>query len=172
LLLVAFVAAFFNSPAGWGAEADTNKEPWDKFGVEAGYFLSAENSGVRLGAGIGVDINAEELLGLDSSISAFRVGALRPFTENRRHRSDFRWFSINRDGNRQIFQDIDIEDNEGNQIPIDAGSTVDAFFDLDIYQLAYSYSFLQGERLDLAIQVGACIMPIAVWLSVAGVTDE
>lgn len=172
LLLAAFVVVFFNSPASWGAEPDTNKEPWEKFGIEAGYFLSAVNSGFRLGAGVGVDIDAEELLGLDSSISAFRVGALWRFTENRRHRLDFSWFSINRDGTRQILQDIVIEDDDGNQTPIDAGSTVEAFFDIDIYQLNYSYSFLQDERLDLALQIGAYVMPIDVGLSVAGAIDE
>lgn len=130
------------------------------------------DSGFRLGTGLGVDIDVEELLGLDSSSSVFRVGALWRFTENRRHRFDFSWFSLNRDGSRQILQDIVIEEKDGNEIPINAGSTVDAFFDLDIYQLAYSYSFLQDDRLDLAVQIGAYIMPIDVGLSVAGAIGE
>ena len=171
-LLAAMLVMFFFPPASWGSETDTNKEPWEKFGIQAGYFLSAVDSGFRLGTGIGVDIDVEDLLGLDSSNSVFRVGALWRFTDNRRHRLDFSWFSLNRDGSRQILQDIVIEDKDGNEIPIDAGSTVDAFFDLDIYQFAYSYSFLQDERLDLAVQIGAYIMPIDVGLSVSGVIDE
>jgi hypothetical protein len=171
-LLAVTVVMSLIPPVSWGAEADTNTEPWEKFGIQAGYFLSAVDSGFRLGTGIGVDIDVEDLLGLDSSASVFRVGALWRFTDNLRHRLDFSWFSLYRDGTRQILQDITIEDNDGNQIPINAGSTVDAFFDLDIYQLAYSYSFLQDERLDLAIQIGAYIMPIDVGLSVAGAIDE
>ena len=171
-LLAVTVVLSLIPPDSWGAEADTHTEPWEKFGVQAGYFLSAVDSGVRLGTGIGVDIDVEDLLGLDSSASVFRVGALWRFTENRRHRLDFSWFSLNRDGTRQILQDIVIEDKDGNEIPINAGSTVDAFFDLDIYQLNYSYSFLQDERLDLAVQIGAYIMPIDVGLSVVGVIDE
>ena len=171
-LLAATVVMFFFPPASWGSETDTNKEPWEKFGIQAGYFLSAVDSGFRLGTGIGVDIDVEDLLGLDSSNSVFRVGALWRFTNNRRHRLDFSWFSLNRDGSRQILQDIVIDDKDGNEIPINAGSTVDAFFDLDIYQLAYSYSFIQDDRLDLAVQIGAYIMPIDVGLSVAGAIDE
>ena len=171
-LLAAIVVMFFFPPASWGSETDMNPEPWEKFGIQAGYFLSAVDSGLRLGTGIGVDIDVEDLLGLDSNSSVFRVGALWRFTENRRHRFDFSWFSLNRDGTRQILQDIVIEDRDGNEIPINAGSTVDAFFDLDIYQLAYSYSFLQDDRLDLAVQIGAYIMPIDVGLSVAGAIDE
>jgi len=171
-LLAATVVVFLIPLVSWGAEPGTNTEPWEKFGLQGGYFLSAVDSGVRLGTGIGVDIDVEDLLGLDSSASVFRVGALWRFTDNRRHRLDFNWFSLNRDGSRQILQDITIEDNNGNQIPIKSGSTVDAFFDLDIYQLSYSYSFLQDERLDLALQIGTYIMPIDVGLSVAGAIDE
>ena len=33
-------------------------------------------------------------------------------------------------------------------------------FDLDIYELAYSYSFFQDERIDLAASIGLYVMPI------------
>ena len=172
LLLAASAVVLVFTPASWSAETDANQEPWEKFGIQAGYFLSAVDSGFRLGTSIGVDIDVEDLLDLDASSSVFRVGALWRFTENRRHRLDFSWFSLNRDGSRQVLEDFTIEDKDGNLIEINAGSTVDAFFDLDIYQLAYSYSFIQDDRLDLAVQIGAYVMPIDVGLSVAGAIDE
>lgn len=56
-------------------------------------------------------------------------------TKNRRHRLDFTWFSLKRDGQRRILDDIVIEDDEGNKIDIPAGITLEAFFDLDIYEI-------------------------------------
>ena len=49
-LLAATVVMFFFPPASWGSETDTDREPWEKFGIQAGYFLSAVDSGFRLGA--------------------------------------------------------------------------------------------------------------------------
>ena len=171
LLLAAFVVVFFNSPASWGAESETPKEPWEKFSIQAGYFLTAIDSSVRLGSGLGVDIDVEELLDLDTSSSVFRLGAQWRFTENRRHRLDFSWFSLNRDGTRQVLQDFSFENKNGEIVNVPAGSEVNSFFDLDIYELSYSYSFLQDDRVDLAGSIGLYVMPIDVGLSVTGLID-
>jgi hypothetical protein len=61
---------------------------------------------------------------------------------------------------RRILDDIPIEDDDGEVIIIPSGTTVETFFDLDIYQLNYSYSFFQDERIDLAAGIGVYIMPI------------
>lgn len=111
--MAATVVLFFFPPASWGSETDTQTEPWEKYGIQAGYFLSAVDSGVRLGTGAGVDIDVEGLLGLDSSSSVFRVGALWRFTENRRHRLDFSWFSLKRDGTRRVIEDFSFENKDG-----------------------------------------------------------
>jgi hypothetical protein len=171
-LLAATVVMFFLPTAGRASETDTHTEPWEKFGIQAGYFLSAVDSGVRLGTGLGVDIDVEDLLGLDSSSSVFRVGALWRFTENRRHRLDFSWFSLNRDGTRRVLEDFSFENKDGETIVVNAGTTVDAFFDVDLYQLAYSYSFLQDDRLDLAGLIGVYVAPIDVGLAVSGLVNE
>lgn len=149
-------------------------DPWEKVGVNLGVFLSALNTSFRIGSGIGVNIDVEEALDLDSSDTVFRADAMWRFTDNRRHRLDFTWFSFRRDGSRTIGQDITIEDKDGNPITIEAGTNVDANFDLDIYELAYSYSFIQDERIDLAAGIGLYIMPIDLGLRAAGAveTDE
>ena len=171
LLATCWVALLLLPTSIWAAEP-SDEQPWEKFSIQAGYFLAAVDSGVRLGTGIGIDIDVEDLLGLDSTNSVFRIGTLWRFTDNRRHRIDFSWFSLNRDGNRTIDQDITFENENGEQVTIDAGSEVSAFFDLDIYQLTYSYSFLQDDRVDLAGSLGFYIMPINVGLTVSGVVDE
>lgn len=146
--------------------------PWEKFGVNLGLFASATSSGFRIGSGVGMSVDVEEALDLDSSTLAFRADALWRFTQNRRHRLDFTWFSIHRDGDKVIGQDITIEDPDGNPVVIEAGTQVEGRFDLDIYELAYSYSFFQDERVDLAAGLGLYIMPMEFGLSAAGLVDR
>ncbi|MFO7713341.1 hypothetical protein [Desulfosarcina sp.] len=146
--------------------------PWETFGVNLGVFVSATDTSFRIGSGIGLNIDAEEALNLDATNTVFRADALWRFSDNQRHRLDFTWFSLNRDATRQIGQDITIEDKDGNPITIDAGSTVETHFDFDIYELAYSYSFFQDDRVDLAVGIGLFLMPLDFGLRSAGVVDE
>ena len=146
--------------------------PWEKFGANVGVFLAAVDSNIRIGSGIGIDIDVEEALDLESTNTVFRADALWRFTENRRHRLDLIWFAFRRDGNRRILDDIPIEDDDGNVITIPIGTTVDTFFDLDVYQLNYSYSFFQDERIDLAAGIGVYVMPINLGIQVSGLVDE
>jgi hypothetical protein len=146
--------------------------PWEKVGANVGVFLAAVDSNIRIGSGIGIDIDVEEALDLESTNTVFRADALWRFTENRRHRLDLIWFAFRRDGNRRILDDIPIEDDDGNVITIPTGTTVDTFFDLDVYQLNYSYSFFQDERIDLAAGIGVYVMPINLGIQVSGLVDE
>jgi len=161
-LFVAASLLFFIQPA---MAEDT---PWEKFNLDLGYFIANTDTGVRLGSGLGVSVDMEELLGLDSTDSAFRVGASWRFTDNRRHRLDFQWFSFGRDGSRTIGEDIHYKDKDGNDQVIEAGTYVESYFDFDIYQLAYSYSFFQDDRIDLAGSLGLYVMPIEFGMNATG----
>jgi hypothetical protein len=88
-------------------------------------FLANVDSNIRIGSGIGIDIDVEEALDLESTNTVLRADALWRFTENRRHRLDLIWFAFRRDGNRRILDDIPIEDDDGNVIIIPTGATVD-----------------------------------------------
>ena len=171
-LCVFFMAGliFLIKPA-WAENPVSNDTPWEKFNVNLGYFISNVNTDLRIGSGLGLSVDAEELLGLDITNSVFRVDASWRFTENRRHRLDFTWFSFRRNGSNTIGQDFTIEDNEGNEIIIPANTQVESFFDLDIYQPAYSYSFFQDDRMDLAASIGLYIMPINFGLKATGLVD-
>jgi hypothetical protein len=158
--------------AAMAGEWNLEEKPWEKFSVNTGVFLTAVDSSVRFGSGLGVDIDVEKALDLNSTNTVFRADALWRFTQNRRHRIDFTWFSFKRDGNRQIIEDIIIEDDDGNTITIPSGTSVEAFFDLDIYELAYSYSFFQDDRIDLAAGIGIYVMPIDFGIKVSGLLDE
>jgi hypothetical protein len=171
-LSIVVIAVLLLPAVSGGSEGQSNAQPWETVGLSAGYFISDVDTSLRLGAGLGVDIDLEDLLGLDSTNSVFRVGGLWRFTDNQRHRLDLSWFSLSRDSTLEILGDITFENDEGEEITIGAGTTVDSFFDLDIYQLSYSYSFFQDDRLDLAAGIGLYIMPIDLGLSTSGFVNE
>ena len=171
LTLTMAVVFFLIPQAGWSEQSDLEGRPWEKVSVNLGVFFSAVDSSFRIGSGVGLDIDVEDLLDLDSSNTVFRTDAMWRFSENRRHRLDFTWFAFRRDGSRQIAGDITIGEGD-DQITIDAGTTVEAFFDLDIYELAYSYSFLQDDRIDLAAGIGFYVMPMDFGIKASGLVDE
>lgn len=153
---------------------ETKKEqhPWEKMAFTFGGFLSDTNSSVRLGSGAGVDIDLEELLGMDSTNIVYRLDWHWRFTENRKHRINLNWFSLNRSGESTIAQDIEIPQKDGEDFTtIPAGTEVESYLNLDIYQLAYSYSFLQDNRIDLAAQFGLYVMPIDFGFEATGFAD-
>ncbi len=147
--------------------------PWAKFSLNMGGFLSTTNTDLRFGSGIGVSVDLEEALGLDVENRVYRMEGSWRFTDNRRHRLDLSWFSLHRSGERTVTDEIIITPPEGGEdIEILPGTEVKSFFDLDIYQLNYSYSFIQDDRLDFGGQFGLYIMPISFGFSATGLLDE
>ncbi len=172
LILCMFLIGWMLATPVWGDDGDSSSGPWEKFGVNAGVFLSSTSSNMRLGSGVGVSLDVEKLLGLNSTNSVFRIDALWRFSDNRRHRLDLSWFSLRRSGDRILSEDIVIEDPDGGDININTGAQLSTFFNLDIYQFTYSYSFYQDDRIDLAVSAGAYIMPMDFGIKVTGVVDE
>lgn len=57
-----------------------SENPWEKFGVNLGVFVSALDTTFRIGSGVGLDIDVEEALDLDTSDTVFRTEASWRFT--------------------------------------------------------------------------------------------
>lgn len=154
------------------ADEYTNDSPWKKLSFDAGVFLTSTNTSLRFGSGVGVSVDLEEALGMDTTNSVYRLGGYWRFTKNRRHRLDLSWFSLHRTGDKKILDQIVIEPPGGGEdIVLNPGTEVKSEFDLDIYQINYSYSFIQDERLDICAQVGLYIMPISFSLSASGLVN-
>lgn len=147
--------------------------PWEKRSLNLGLYITEMNTKLRFGAeGLGFDIDAEEVLKLDTNTFTFRVDGYWRFSDNRRHRLDLRYISFHREGERSLLRDIEFEGPRGNTIEIPAGTYVESNFDLDIYQASYSYSFFQDDRVDLAAISGLYIMPIDLSIHSKGVINE
>jgi len=158
---------------GPSAADDTAEDtPWAKFSFNAGAFLSNTATNVRFGSGLGVTVNVEDALGLEAENQVFRLETYWRFTDNRRHRVDFSWFSLKRDATRKLTDDITINPPNQDEITLETGTVIDSFFDLDIYQVNYRYSFYQDERLDMSGGIGLYVMPISFGVSSTGLVDE
>jgi hypothetical protein len=156
----------------WAKDVDAKDKPWKKFNVDVGYLISSLNTDLELGAkGLGVKVDVEDLLGMDSTNSVFKLKGFWRFTDNLRHRFGFEYSSYRRDGNRRVLEDFTIEDKDGNEITIPAGSQVSSHFDLDIIKGTYTYSFIQDDRMDLALGLGLYWMPIDVGISSTGLIN-
>ncbi len=170
-MLICLMLSVTTSPV-MGTEAEQQKDPWNKYAITLGAFISKLDTSVRVGSGFGLDLDAEEFLDMESSNTVFRVSGLWRFTDNKRHRLDLSWFAFYRSGSTTVLEDFEIEDKDGNIIPIAAGTEVDSVLNIDIFQLAYSYSFLQDDRIDLAALFGFYIMPIYIGVEVSGLAAE
>jgi len=164
-VLLTSTACFF---AAWPSSADesTNKSsPWERYSANLGVFFATTSSSARLGGtSAGVEFDVEDTLGLSKGNNAFRIDAFWRFTDSRRHRVDFSWFSLNRSGSKVLTRDIEID---GTTFP--TGSTVSSSLDLDIYKGAYSWSFFQDDRLDIAAEVGLYVAPMSLNIDASGI---
>lgn len=172
LAISTILLSFILTAPALGKNRDDDTGPWEKFGINIGVFIADADSKVLIGSSVAFDLDPEKILGLDSTNAIFRIDALWRFSNNRRHRLDLSWFAFRRSGERTLTKDIIIESPEGEQIIINAGTQVSSTFDFDIYQLKYSYSFFQDNRIDLAASLGTFVMPIDFDIQASGLADK
>ena len=166
VFLFIFLALFCTQALAEEKPAKQNVEnlPWSEFNINMGVFLSSTNSNVRLSAkGIGVGIDVEDALGLDTTTNVLRLGGTWRFSDNRRHRADVSWFALRRNGDTTLGRDIVI-----NGVTYPTGTAISTALDLDVYKTSYTYSFLQDDRMDVGFGLGLYIMPISFDFNASG----
>jgi len=147
------------------AFAEQTDGPWEKWSLSLGGFAASLSNDVRIGTpGVGAEINLEETLGLESSETVFRVDGAYRFGSSRRHRMDLTWFDLSREATRTLTDDINVD---GTNYPV--GTTVDSEFDLAFYNVRYSYSFLQDDRVDFAGSVGLHVTDLGLAVRATGI---
>lgn len=130
--------------------------PWEKGSVSFGGFVAAFDSSVTFGVNnFGVNVNAEELLKLDSTLTVLRLGALYRPGKSRRHQIDVSWAAYHRDGHATLDREIEIGDET---LPV--GADVDTVFNFDIIRGTYSYALLQDDRMRIGLGLGMYVVPV------------
>ena len=148
------------------AETDPSDLPWEKMYLNLGAYFATMDSGFRLASstiGIGVDLDVEDLLGLSTSDSAFRIDYGWRFTENKRHKLQLGWFNFDRSGSKFLSAPVELPDGEGGTTIL--SGQLNSVFNFDIIQIKYEYSFFLDERADLNLGIGLFVMPIEFGLS-------
>jgi len=145
-LLMTLVALMLLEIPAAEAQADDDT----KFSLSIGVFVTDRNSKTRVDGSAGMDgteVDLEGDLGLNRSDSVFRVDGYYRF--NKKHRLDFSVFDLSRSATKVIEKDI--EWNE-TLFPID--TTIDSDFDLAIYKIAYTWSFMRRDKGYLGLTAG------------------
>ena len=131
------------------AQSDVDKI----FSLSIGVFLTDRSikTGVDGIAGmVGTEVDLEGDLGLNRSDSVFRIDGYYRF--NQKHRLDFSVFDLSRTASKVIQKNIEWNDT---LFPID--TTVDSDFDLTIYKIAYTWSFMRRDKGYLGLTAGLYI---------------
>jgi hypothetical protein len=153
LIFISLVLITFTANQVWAEE-----KPWSRFALKIGGYTNAVDSQLSLGLkGLDFNFNLEDATGLDVHTTVIRADGFARFTPNGRHRFDLTWYSLHRKGNRTLPEDITIDD-----VTYPGGTKIYSKFYLDIFKGYYTYSFVQDDRMDLAVGGGLYLMPIDI----------
>ena len=169
IFMIFFISIIFCKPV-MAESNDTADQPWERFSFKLGGYIADLNSELRIGfgtLGAGVSVDVEDALGMESSMSVFRAGALYRFGRSRRHQVDFTYYDFRRNATERIGRDIDWGENN---YPI--GTTVESFFNVRVFQGSYSYALFQDDRFRISASLGFYVMPIDMGISADGIGDE
>ena len=145
---------FFSMPMLQAAEntASAADESYpDKFKISLGsYFIQDTNTEISVNSSvgnIGTIINMERDLGTDDRLSVPRLDGYYRF--NDKHRLDFGWTNVKREGTRTIALEINIGDET-----FVANDVVASKVDTTFFKLAYGYTFYKSSKVELSFIAG------------------
>ena len=151
-LLIASVTLLFSAIPTAAAQSTD----FERFSVSLGVFLTDRDTTTSLDGNVpdsGTDVDLENDFGLGTSDSVFRIDGYYRFNE--KHRLDFSAFDLSRTASKQIQRDIEWD---GEIYPID--TQIDAGLDLNIYKLAYTWSFMRRAKGYLGVSAGIYVADI------------
>ena len=119
----------------------------DKWKFELGAYFPSVKTELQVDTGDNT-INLEDVLNLDDNDTVWRLDGYWRFA--RKHRLAFGYYGLSREARNTLTEEIII----GGE-PWYAGALIDSDLTMDFYQLAYMYSFYQGEKWEIAGFLGA-----------------
>ena len=156
---IAFLLTFATPAISWAA--DNAPSPWKKFSIDFGVYYPLFNTGIRLDSktfGRGAEIDGEDDLNLKKELTVFRAEAQWRFSQ--KHRLEFTYYNISRDASVSLGRTLQFGDRT---FPVTA--TIKSATDIEMYKIAYTWSFLQTPDYELGISLGANVMDIEASLS-------
>lgn len=140
--------------------------PWfvERFKATAGAFFPVNNTDVQVGTKNGVagtNIDFENDLGFRRNTGTFMADF--QWRASRRSRFDFSYLRVARSVTKTLDKEIAFGDNT-----YQVNTTVDAFFNTNIYRFSYGYAFLLNPKFEAGLLVGAHIVGLNTGISVSG----
>ena len=136
------------------AIADETEEPTvafaDKWMLRLGaYIVDGADTTVAINSpiGVGTIIDFQRDLGGEDGDTIPRIDAYYRFNE--RHRIDFTWFKIDRQGERTLAIDLQIGDEN-----FFVSETVFSDIKYELYRLGYAFSFYHSPKVELSVTAG------------------
>jgi hypothetical protein len=139
----------------------------DPFNLSLGaYFVTRTNGSIRLDrsvgpASIGTSIDWERDLGGETSMTVPRIDGYYRFAP--KHRVDFSWYKIDRNGTILTQRGIDF----GN-VNFPVGSAVESQLNTETTKVAYTYSFYRTPEIETSISAGLHVTKMEASLTAAG----
>ena len=140
--------------------AEESKVGTDILRLNIGGFLPAIDSQVSVTSknlDSGTSIDLENDLGFNDDVDIFRIDGYWRFAK--RHRLYFGYFSFDRDANKIITEQIQIDDKL-----FDVGVGVYSNWNIDFFQASYAYSFIQTPKWEEYGSLGAYYLNTSITL--------
>lgn len=163
-ILMLLVSASLTNLVAQNSETEESETlPWEKGALQLGGFVAFFNSELTFGlkGARNGNINGEDLLGLDPTLTVLRVDAFYRPGKSRRNQLDFTYAAYHRDADATLSRDVTID---GETFP--AGAQVSTVFNFDLIRGTYSYAFVQNQWARIALGVGVYAVPLRYGLDV------
>jgi len=142
-------------------------ETWrkDRFSFGVGFYRPNVDTRISVSDPVsgrsGTLLDLEKDLDLKDRKSQFMIDTHFRFAK--RHAIEFDYISLQRNSTKTILFEIDYD---GDIFPIDAD--VNVKFETDVTRLAYRFSFINNEKMEIAASVGLHITDLKVGLNIEG----
>jgi hypothetical protein len=168
-LFCAVLAALSCSAMQAAADQRYDDSETERFSLKLGTFsVNESNVTVRIDSSrgiLGTVIDFEDTLDVQTATDVGRLDGYYRF--NPRHRIDFSYFKIERDGTTTLLEDLDF----GDEL-FEAGGVVDTVHNSEILKVSYSYSFIHVSQFEFGIGAGLHTTKITLGLDVPDIGQE
>lgn len=135
----------------------------DRFSASIGGFYTGLNSNLIVGVdqlGVGLSLELEDALGLESSVLVLRGNASYTLGKNRNKRISMGYIGLLRKSDITLGRDLEV----GDQVfPLE--TRIQSKFNLEIYEVSYNWGFFQDDRMRIGLGGGLFVMPVGFSIS-------
>jgi hypothetical protein len=170
--LVALFALALGLAAPSSASAQDESRPpgsdpfWERLKFRVSGFSASSSTEIRLDRAEGeegTELDFEDDLGLDDQDFLPSFDASYRF--NRKSRIEASFFSLSRDGTRELSRTIDFGDRT-----FEIGTEIESHFDTDIFRVSYAFSFVNNPQAEFGFSAGLHVLDVGTGISTLGGT--